>query len=149
MLEFPAGVTVLAGINGVGKTTLLNLLMRMLLGPVDRAKSDRDLSRITQRDLVVLKRFSFFADRVPEELGNDATATLDFRIGDRSVTVTRLLKTMALKSVKVNNRTLDVLTELRFADEMARLCGLAGRYDFHIVVRYLQPIFLSWTITIG
>lgn len=37
-LEFPAGVTVLAGINGVGKTTLLNLLMRMLLGPTERGK---------------------------------------------------------------------------------------------------------------
>lgn len=138
VLEFPAGVTVLAGINGVGKTTLLNLLIRMLLGPVDRAKGDRDLSRITQRDLVVPKRFSFFAERVPEELGDNATATLNFKIGDRSITVTRLLQSMALKSVKINNRTVDLATELRFADEMARLCGLDGRYDFHIVVRYLQ-----------
>lgn len=138
VLEFPAGVTVFAGINGVGKTTLLNLLMRMLLGPVDRAKGERDLSRITQRDLTVLKRFSFFADRVPEDLSNNATATLDFTIGDRVITVTRWLKTMEIKSAKVNNRGLDVTTELRFADEMARLCGLAGRYDFHIVVRYLQ-----------
>lgn len=138
ILEFPAGVTVLAGINGVGKTTLLNLLMRMLLGPVDRAKGERDLSRITQRDLTILKRFSFFADRVPEDLGNNATATLDFTIGDRAISVTRWLKTMEIKSAKVNNRALDVTTELRFADEMARLCGLAGRYDFHIIVRYLQ-----------
>lgn len=138
VLEFPAGVTVLAGINGVGKTTLLNLLMRMLLGPVDRAKGDRDLSRITQRELTVLKRFSFFADRVPEELGDNATATLDFTIGDREITVTRWLKNMALKSVKVKNQMVDVTTELKFADEMARLCGLATRYDFHIVVRYLQ-----------
>lgn len=138
VIEFPAGVTVLAGINGVGKTTLLNLLMRMLLGPVDRAKGDRDLSRITQRELTVLKRFSFFADRVPEDLGDNATADLEFTIGDRAVTVTRWLKNMALKSVKVNNRPADVTTELRFADEMARLCGLATRYDFHIVVRYLQ-----------
>lgn len=138
VLDFPAGVTVLAGINGVGKTTLLNLLMRMLLGPVDRAKGDRDLSRITQRDLVVLKRFPFFADRVPEELGDNATATLDFSIGDRHITVTRLLKSMELKAAKINGRTLLVPTELRFADEMARLCGLTSRYDFHVVVRYLQ-----------
>lgn len=137
-LDFPAGVTVLAGINGVGKTTLLNLLMRMLLGPVDRGKSDRDLSRITQRELVVLKRFSFFSDRVPEELGDKATATLEFSIGDRRISVTRLLKSMELKVAKINGRHLQDLTEVRFADEMARLCGLATRYDFHVVVRYLQ-----------
>ncbi len=137
-IDFPAGVTVLAGINGVGKTTLLNLLMRMLLGPLDRAKADRDLSRVTQRELVLDKHFSFFADRVPEELGDKATATLDFTVGERVITVTRYLKSMALKSVKVNGRSRSVTTELQFSDEMARYCGLASRYDFHVVVRYLQ-----------
>ena len=137
-LQFPPGVTVLAGINGVGKTTLLNLLMRMLLGPLERAKVDRDLSRISKRELVLDKRFSFFADRVPEELGDDSTATLDFTVGDRAVTVTRSLKTMALKSVKVNGRSRSVTTDLQFSEEMARFCGLASSYDYHVVVRYLQ-----------
>lgn len=137
-LDFPAGITVLAGINGVGKTTLLNLFMRMLLGSLDRAKADRDLSRISKRELVIDKRFSFFADRVPEELGENATASLDFTVGDRAITVTRSLKTMELKSVKVNGRNRSVTTELQFSEEMARLCGLASAYDFHVVVRYLQ-----------
>lgn len=137
-LEFPAGITVLAGINGVGKTTLLNLLMRMLLGPLDRAKADRELSRISSRELVLDKRFSFFAARVPEKLGDDAKATLEFTIGKRSVTVTRSLKSMALKSVKMNGRACAITSELQFADEMARLAGLASGYDFHVVVRYLQ-----------
>lgn len=137
-LDFPAGVTVLAGINGVGKTTLLNLLMRMLLGPMERAKADRDLSRISKRELVLDKRFSFFADRVPEELDDNTTATLDFTVGDRVVSVIRYLKTMALKSVKINGRSRSVTTELQFSEEMARLCGLASSYDYHVVVRYLQ-----------
>lgn len=138
VLEFPAGVTVLAGINGVGKTTLLNLLMRMLLGPMDRAKADRDLSRITQRDLVLDKRFSYFADRVPEDLGDNATATLDFTVGERKISVTRLLKSMALKAVKVNGRSLLLESEKKFSEEMARFCGLASDYDYHVVVRHLQ-----------
>ncbi|MHA6847207.1 AAA family ATPase [Ralstonia syzygii] len=137
-LEFPPGITVLAGINGVGKTTLLNLLMRMLLGPLERAKADRDLSRISKRELVLDKRFSFFADRVPKKLDDNATATLDFTVGDRAITVTRSLNTMALKSVKVNGRSRSITTELQFSEEMARLCGLASSYDYHVVVRYLQ-----------
>ncbi|MCL9847294.1 AAA family ATPase [Ralstonia solanacearum] len=137
-LEFPSGITVLAGINGVGKTTLLNLLMRMLLGPLERPKADRDLSRISKRELVLDKRFSFFADRVPKKLDDSTTATLDFIVGDRVITVTRSLGTMALKSVKLNGRSRSVTTELQFSEEMARLCGLASAYEYHVVVRYLQ-----------
>lgn len=137
-LEFPPGVTVLAGINGVGKTTLLNLLMRMLLGPLDRPDSDRDLSRISKRELVHNKRFSFFSDRVPEKLGDDAIATLEFTIGQHALTVTRSLNTMALKSVMRNRRRQELMSEIDFSNEMARLTGLASGYDFHVVVRYLQ-----------
>jgi AAA domain len=137
-LEFPSGVTVLAGINGVGKTTLLNLLMRMLLGPLDRPDADRDLSRISKRELVLNRRFSFFSDRVPEKLGDNAIATLEFTIGRHALTVTRSLNSMALKSVTKNRRRQELMSEIDFANEMARLTGLESGYDFHVVVRYLQ-----------
>ncbi|MBF5004718.1 AAA family ATPase [Diaphorobacter caeni] len=138
-LEFPAGVTVLAGINGVGKTTLLNLLMRMLLGPTERGKGDRDLGRVSQRELVVDRNFSFFADRVPEKLDDNATATLEYLIGEREYSVTRYLKTMALKSLKLRDRTISSITsEIDFGKEMARQTGLPTHYDFHVVVRFLQ-----------
>lgn len=137
-LEFPAGVTVLAGINGVGKTTLLNMLMRMLLGPLERPDAERDLSRISKRDLVHNRRFTFFSDRVPEKLGDNATATLEFTIGRHALTVTRALNTMALKSATRNRRRLPPMSEIEFSNEMARLAGLASGYDFHVVVRYLQ-----------
>lgn len=138
-LEFPSGVTVLVGINGVGKTTLLNLLMRMLLGPTERGKGDRDLGRVSDRALVVDRKFSFFADRVPEKLDGNATATLVYSIGEREYTVTRNLQTMTLKSVKLRGRSISSLTsELDFLKEMARHAGLPSEYDFHVVVRYLQ-----------
>jgi len=138
-LEFPSGVTVLVGINGVGKTTLLNLLMRMLLGPTERGKGDRDLGRVSDRALVVDRKFSFFADRVPEKLDGNATATLLYSIGEREYTVTRNLQTMTLKSVKLRGRSISSLTsELDFLKEMARHAGLPSDYDFHVVVRYLQ-----------
>lgn len=138
-LEFPSGVTVLAGINGVGKTTLLNLLMRMLLGPTERGKGDRDLGRVSDRTLVVDRKFSFFTDRVPGALDDNATATLLYSIGDREYTVTRYLTTMALKSVKLRGRSISSLaSETEFLKEMARHAGLPSEYDFHVVVRYLQ-----------
>ena len=38
---FRSGVNVIVGINGLGKTTLLNVIFRLLAGPYDPAKADR------------------------------------------------------------------------------------------------------------
>lgn len=137
-LPFPNGVTVLAGVNGVGKTTLLNLMMRMLLGPLDRAKVDRDLSRVSDRTLIHDKKFSFFKDRVPPPLGENATATMTFHIGKTEVKVTRYMNSMELKATWINKKRQEFRTEFEFADALAALSGLSSKYDFHICVRYLQ-----------
>ena len=137
-LPFPDGVTVLAGVNGVGKTTLLNLMMRMLLGPLDRAKVDRELSRVSDRDLIHDKKFSFFKDRVSKPLGETATATMTFYIGKTELKVTRFLSTMELKSASINRKKQEFKNEFDFALKLAALSGLSTPYDFHICVRYLQ-----------
>lgn len=127
----------LAGINGVGKTTLLNLLMRMLLGPLDRPKGERELSRVSKRKLVEDKDFSFFRDRVPEGDSLDATAALEFSIGNHSVKLVRSLRTMKLTTVAIDREPFEPDDE-RYCEEMAKLAGLASGYEFHVVVRYLQ-----------
>jgi hypothetical protein len=137
-LPFPDGVTVLAGINGVGKTTLLNLLLRMLLGPMERRKGDRDLSRVSDRELNAVRNFHYFQKRVSVPLGPKSTATLRFRLGTHQISVTRLMQTMAIKSVEVDGKKRVFESESDFANEMAKLAGLATAYDFHVVVRYLQ-----------
>jgi hypothetical protein len=137
-LEIADGVTVLAGINGIGKTTLLNLLLRMLVGPCDPSKGEQDLGRVSKRQLVVRRQYSYFQDRVPDALGEDALATLVFRLGGKTLTVTRFLRDMTLKTVVIGKSRMKVTTETAFIDELARLAGVGSGYDFHILVRYLQ-----------
>lgn len=137
-LSFKDGVTVLAGINGVGKTTLLNLLLRMLLGPMDPVKVDRGLSRVSEREVIPMPGFSYFKDRVPQKLTEKATATLRFRLGGHVFTVTRSLASMKLLSVVIDGNESDVRSESLYGVRLAKLSGLATPYDFHIVVRYLQ-----------
>ena len=137
-LEFPSGVKVLAGINGVGKTTMLNLLIRMILGPLERKRSDKELSRSGARILVEdRKAFSFFQDRVPKKMDDTSTATLEFRLGRHQVKVTRLMRSMALKEIKINGKR-KTFTEAQCILELARLAGFRTDYDFYVVVRYLQ-----------
>ncbi|PZW71311.1 AAA domain-containing protein [Pseudomonas sp. URMO17WK12:I1] len=137
-LSFSDGITVIAGINGIGKTTLLTLLLRMLLGPTDPEKAMRSLGRVSQRKLVKLEKFNFFANRVPEVLDENSTATLQFSLGDEKIVLTRYMKDMALKSVKFSVRAFSPQTEIELVEELARRAGLLSGYDFHVVVRYLQ-----------
>lgn len=137
-ITFPNGISVIAGINGIGKTTLLTLLLRMLLGPNDPEKATRSLGRASRRRLVGLKKFDFFSKRVPGKLGDDAFATLFFSLGGKSIEVSRYLGSLKLKSVKVSGKRYDPESEIDFIDYLGGLSGLLSGYDFHMVVRYLQ-----------
>lgn len=137
-LDFKDGVTVLAGINGVGKTTLLNLLLRMIIGPADPKKVDRELGRVSKRSLTLPSKRDYFSLRVPDPLGDDATASLTFRIGPRTLVVTRYMRDMGLKSVIVDKAKHPFDGEIEFIEQLADWAGVASSYNFHILVRYLQ-----------
>lgn len=136
-LSFADGVTVIAGINGIGKTTLLTLLSRMLLGPTDPRKAKRNIGRVSQRELVNLERFDFFSSRVPEVLNEESTATLKFQLGSEELSVTRYMRDMKLKSFVISGAPYSPRTEIEMIEELARRAGLLSGYDFHVVIRNL------------
>lgn len=138
-LEFGDGVTVIAGINGIGKTTLLNLLLRMLLGASSPSKAaTRDLGKVSRRTLVQSRKFRYFSERTSDDLGDDATATLTFEIAGKTIVVTRLLKNLQIRKLTIARRIIADPTNESFLDELAELAGVASAYDFHILVRYVQ-----------
>lgn len=138
-LDFPAGVTVLAGINGIGKTTLLQLLLRMLVGPVNPSKAaSRDPGRVSDRKLVSSATFNYFASRVPPPIPDNAVASLEFRIGAHEFVVRRSMASMALREVTIDGKRRRDLTDHRLLDAMAKVAGIGSGYDFYMVVRYLQ-----------
>lgn len=137
-IAFDNGISVIAGINGIGKTTLLTLLLRLLLGPSNPEKATKNVGRVSQRRLVEPKKFDFFSSRVPEKLDDDSYATLHFSVGQRKVEVSRYMRDMRLKSVKVSGRKHTPASETEFIEELAAMSGVLSAYDFHMVVRYLQ-----------
>lgn len=137
-INFDNGISVIAGINGIGKTTLLTLLLRLLLGPSNPEKATKNVGRVSQRRLVEPKKFDFFSNRVPEKLDDDSFATLHFSVGQRKVEVSRYMRDMRLKGVKVSGRKHSPGSETEFIEELAAMSGVLSAYDFHMVVRYLQ-----------
>jgi len=138
-LEFGDGVTVIAGINGIGKTTLLNLLLRMLLGASSPSKAaTRDLGKVSKRKLVQSRKFPYFSERAADDVGDNATATLTFELADKTIEVTRLLKNLQIRKLVIARRKIAEPTNESFLGELAELAGVASAYDFHILVRYVQ-----------
>lgn len=137
-LAFSGGVTVIAGVNGIGKTTLLNLLLRMLLGASSPSKAaTRDIGKASRRSLVNARKFAFFQDRVPN-MPAAASATLTFAIGSTKVVIKRSLVDLSITKLTIGKESVAELDNAKYLARMAALAGLSSAYDYHMVVRYVQ-----------
>lgn len=134
---FVEGVNVVIGINGIGKTTFLTLLLRLMTGPRDL----RDLGEIggSQRSLVSIET-GIFAGRVPDR-AREATATLCIQINDSTIELKRSLSNLQLielsinGAVQVGEHSSDL--EEKFKIAVLTSSHLDDFYDFVLLLRYL------------
>ncbi len=104
--EFPRGVTIIAGVNGLGKTTFLNAIYRTLTGPFDSEIAVR-IAMGAQKP--VLRRWSaseYFGRRV-EDHAELATVALTVAFGDDRIEIRRSLADLALRALIVNGQPAD------------------------------------------
>jgi septal ring factor EnvC (AmiA/AmiB activator) len=129
--KFEPGVTVIPGVNGLGKTTLLNIIYRLLVGPFDPFKTDE--IQLTQQKLREVRSFNYFSkrDRAAETEGK---ASGEFTLGDRKIVVTRRLTDLSILRLEIDNQDVsgnDDVAESR----IWQLAGCSSQYDFHLLVR--------------
>ena len=82
------GVHAVVGINGLGKTTVLTLLYRLLLGPFDQSKSDDAGLLGSQHELSPWRNKGYFRDRVADN-AIDAIAEAEVAFGRSLLRVKR------------------------------------------------------------
>jgi hypothetical protein len=127
---FSQGVHVIVGINGLGKTTLLNILYRSLLGPNDMSKDDTGLAS-SQHKLVDWRNRRFFRARVRDEARN-ALAKVKISFGARIVTVKRSLRTLQVESLLLYGQPEDA-TQERYEE---LICELSKRPLFSTFMQF-------------
>lgn len=133
------GVSVVAGVNGLGKTTFLNILLRLLSGPADwRADDGRDLGNL-EHSLRGLKDAAFFRSRVSDG-AKGATASAEIRFGARKVWVERSLRNLSINELWVDDEEVDA-TEKAFQAAVIEASGFATMFDYHLVLRLLVFYF--------
>lgn len=137
---FQNGVSLLAGINGLGKTTLIEMLYRLIVGPFELPKdagSSKFGSAAKANVVNWTGRNRFFAQRVADR-AQHARAELHFTVGEQRFTVRRALANMRLLACSCNGDEL-AATENESAYQAALcLAADAGQFvDFLTAVKYL------------
>ena len=132
---FRRGVHAVVGINGLGKTTLLTMLYRALLGPFDQSKSD-DVGLLgSQHELSAWRNKGYFRERVSDG-AKKATIEADVEFGRKTLTIRRRLNNLQIEHLAVDGTTLESSDEA-YQDAVIGLAGTATFFDFFAILRYL------------
>lgn len=136
--DIDAGVTLIAGINGLGKTTLLMVILRMLTGPCDLTGSGLPVVGSTLPESAPrLNRdaLRFFAQRVAGD-ARGATASLAVRFGPHEFTLTRRLDNLQLIDARIDGRPLAALDEVHYQAAVREMMGLSSFVDVLLVLHH-------------
>jgi energy-coupling factor transporter ATP-binding protein EcfA2 len=139
-IDFTPGLTLVLGANGLGKSTLILILYRLLAGLAD-VRADRPRLGTSTRPLRQLSwsERREIGTRVADD-AEDAIATLSLEVRKRRVEITRSLKDLALLRFTIDDE--DVApTETLFQQSMLQLSGAIQFDDWLLVLRYVVFYF--------
>ena len=143
--SFRPGLTLIAGINGLGKTTLITMILRSFTGPYDLTSEGmpQSLDVVLPENPVSLKRqgTKFFAERVADG-AEEAAATLSATIGDKRIRISRSLKNLSLKWFDLDAERVALPSsrterERLLQSKLTELMGLGGFVDVLLVLHHL------------
>lgn len=118
--EFINGVNIIIGGNGMGKTTLVNLIKYSIIG---HYKKDFDFTR-TYKDRKIEKRIlhpvDYYKNRLDNSIVTDSKAnvTVNFEINNNLFTVTRCIESITLNSYSLNGKKIEgkIISQNKYED---------------------------------
>ena len=141
-VRFIPGLTLILGANGLGKTTLVTMLYRLLTGPNDVSGLTAGGELGTARLRVIPLRGSArqtFAQRVADNAA-EATARLTFDAGGVEVSVERGLRDLTLRSFSIAGAP-STQDEQQYQDAMVELAKVSTFSDWVLLLRYIVFYF--------
>ena len=147
--SFHQGVTVIAGINGLGKTTLLMMILRSFTGPYDLTGTgpSQSLSVTLPEKPVRLKasHLHVFRHRVSDGAAN-ARVVVSARIGETVITISRWLNNLSLEKLTIDGQPVELPGTADAREEVfqVRLTELIGLGSFVDVLLVLHHVILFY-----
>ena len=141
-IDFHPGLTLVVGANGLGKTTFVTLIYRILTGPHDisslSGQEELGSRRLRAFPLPPTER-SFFAQRVADRAEN-AIARLSVSFGLHTLFIERKLSTLELVRLTLDGRTLPT-DEEGYQVTLVELANLGSFGDFVLMLRFIVFYF--------
>ena len=136
-ISFGKGPTLIAGVNGLGKSTLIAIMLRCLTGPYDLPKpaQDGDLGEVEPQPSKINPR-SLFAPRVADKAEN-ATVLFEVAFGSNSLTIERRLSDLAILRCSIDEISEPNISEEQFQEKLNDLIGVASFFDVLLILRYV------------
>lgn len=141
-LKLQQGLTLVLGANGLGKTTLITALFRLLTGPYDLRSSSGDSLGTTALKAVELnrERRHEFAARVRDG-AEHAEARLVFRLGQVRLAISRSLNNLRLMQLEIDGIVQKGADESAYQRAVYTAAGLYSFDDFLLILRHLVFFF--------
>jgi rubrerythrin len=147
LVEFLPGQNAIVGVNGSGKSTMINIALRCLTGPFNlpAATSETELGQVRPKPVAMPRgERQLFARRVADGAAG-ATATIEVSFGAKTLQITRQLSNLSLIGCVVNDRLSDIAStdrhvhtdEAAYQDEIAGSFGIASFFDALIIFHFL------------
>ncbi|QDI06920.1 hypothetical protein electrica_00691 [Klebsiella electrica] len=133
--ELNGGIHLIIGVNGLGKTTLLSALFRLLVGPKDIPKSDTALLGSTGHTLAQWRKNSFFRNRVKDGAIN-SFIKCKVSFGDNILEIERKLSNLEVVGLSKNGVILEASQD-EYERQIIELSGAADYVDFYYIIKYL------------
>ena len=142
---FRPGLSLIAGINGLGKTTLLTMILRSFTGPYDLTSDGgpQSLSVVLPEKPVPLRSqcTKFFARRVVDGAEN-AKVALSAKIGETQIMISRRLKDLFLETLVLDDKLVELprngeKREDIFQSTLTELIGLSSFVDVLLVLHHV------------
>ena len=142
-IDFSKEFSLIVGINGLGKTTILHMLLRMLTGPYDLTGygEPNSYDAILKKNPSKLNNLKFFAQRVADG-AKESKAILKFKLGRNEVLIERNLSSYWVEKLKINgdiilskaNSKSALSREKSYQDEIANLFNLGSFVNVILVL---------------
>jgi energy-coupling factor transporter ATP-binding protein EcfA2 len=141
-IEFQAGLTLVLGANGLGKTTLVTLLYRMCTGGYEisslAAAGELGGKKLQARRLSSPRR-RLFADRVNDGAVH-SSATLEFNLAETTFSLTRSLATLDLLKLTVDGDEVEA-TDAAYQQLVEKHARVNKFGDWILLLRHLTFYF--------
>ena len=142
-VTFEPGTTLIIGANGLGKTTLISIIYRLLTGPFDiSGLSDGNTLGNRRLDPVKMGRggLAAFRQRVLDN-ATEAKAKLIVSLNTHIIEIERSLYDLTLMSLVVDQNEIVVKDESVFQETISRLAGVWAFGDWILMLRHLTFYF--------